>query len=316
MGKRAFLALNPEAGSGSALTLGEELRARLAQAAWEVRIHRVHPGENLSSLVREEVAESYDLFCAAGGDGTVAGVAGGLVGMEPPLAILPCGTGNVLARDLGIPLEGERALELILGPHDTRSIDAMQVGERYFFLNMGIGLNASVVRDTSQREKRLFGTAAYVWTAVSKAIFPPHAAFRVTIDGQESRFPASDLIVANSTAIGGPLLRLDPQARLDDGRLEVFSIFSKNLIEYLLLTSNVLLGWQRIDRHLAQREAYYEVRVEADPPLPVQADGEELGETPVYLRLAPRAVRVVVPVPKPEERRMLEAFRVKTTRRP
>ncbi|MEI6309215.1 MAG: diacylglycerol kinase family protein [bacterium] len=306
MGRQAFLVLNPEAGNGSALILGEGFRERLIQAGWEARVHCVHPGEDLSSLVREAAdpaggLKPYDLFCAAGGDGTVASVAGGLVGMEAPLAILPCGTGNVLARDLGIPLEGERAIKLPLGPHSARSIDAMRIGKRHFFLNVGVGLNASVVRDTSQRDKRLFGTAAYVWTAVSKAIFPPHAAFRVTIDGQESRFPASDLIVANSTAIGGPLLRLDPQARLDDGRLEVFSIFSKNLIEYLLLTSNVLLGWQRIDRHLAQREAYFEVRVEADPPLPVQADGEELGETPVHLRLAPRAVRVVVPLPKPEE---------------
>lgn len=306
MAKRAFLVLNSKAGNNSALTLGEKFQSRMTQAGWEILVHRTQPGENLPSLVREAAdpaqgSKPYDLFCVAGGDGTVAGVAGGLVGLEAPLAILPCGTGNILARDLGIPLEGEQAIELLLGPHATRSIDAMQVNDRFFFLNLGAGLNASVIRDTSQHQKHLFGKTAYVWSAVSKALFPPHATFRVTIDGQESRFLASDVIVTNSTIIGSPLLRLDPQARLDDGRLEVFSFSSKSLFDYLLLASNVLLGWQRINRHLAQRNACREIRVESHPPLPVQADGEELGETPVHLRLVPQAVRVVVPLPKPEK---------------
>ncbi|MEI6310606.1 MAG: diacylglycerol kinase family protein [bacterium] len=306
MAQRAFLVINPKSGNSSALTLGKAFRMRLVQAGWETEVHCTHQGEDISSLVREaadpaQASKPYELFCAAGGDGTVAGVAGGLVGMDTPLAILPCGTGNVLARDLGIPLEGEQAIELPLGPHATRSIDAMQVNDRFFFLNLGAGLSASVIRDTSQHQKRLFGKAAYVWSAVRTALFPPHATFRVTIDGQESLFLASDVIVTNSTIIGSPLLRLDPQARLDDGRLEVFHIYSKSLFDYLLLASNVLLGWQRINRHLAQRNACHEVRVEAHPPLPVQADGEELGETPVHLRLVPQAVRMVVPLPKPEK---------------
>jgi diacylglycerol kinase (ATP) len=223
---------------------------------------------------------------------------------------LPAGTGNVLARDLKLPLDQEGAIALAAGPgpHELRSLDAMEVDGRYFFLNLGVGLNAAVMRDTTPREKRAFGAAAYVWTAVRKAVVPHQASFRVVVDGEETRSRASDVIIMNSPAIGGPALRLDPKACPDDGRLEVFIIQSRGLGEYLLLASRVLLGWQRIDRRFFQRNCYREVQVTTKPSLPVQADGEALGETPIRVELRSKAVQVVVPPLKEGGKRPLQAL--------
>ena len=124
-----FVVLNPEAGRFEQLELREALRDKFRGAHSRYAIHVMTGPENIPWVVRQAVEEGFSLVVAAGGDGTVSAVVSGLVGTSVPLGIIPIGTGNALARELGIPLKLHKAVDLLVGAHTTRSIDAMQVGD-------------------------------------------------------------------------------------------------------------------------------------------------------------------------------------------
>jgi diacylglycerol kinase family enzyme len=242
-----------------------------------------------------------DVFVAAGGDGTFSGVAGGLVHTEAAVGIVPLGTGNLLARDLGIPLNPQAALNLLTGAHTLQRIDAMQVDKNFFVLNVSVGLTGIMMRDTEREDKRRFGRAAYLWTGFRGLLgYQPHV-FHIAIDGESSRVRASEVVIANSGAAGDPSLRWGPDVRLDDGQLDVHIIRTRSAIDYLRLAGAVLLGRQRQDptiRHFIARES---ATVNDAPSLPVQGDGEFIGWPPVEVKMVPNAIQVVVPTEGEQE---------------
>ena len=121
---------------------------------------------------------------AAGGDGTVVGVANGLVNSPVPLGILPLGTGNDLARVLGVPLKVDEALDLLVGDHLIIEADALKVGDRYFFSNVSVGITPQVMGETKSAQKKRFGLLAYLWTMIRRSnLFQLHR-YTLTIDGQ------------------------------------------------------------------------------------------------------------------------------------
>ena len=124
-------------------------------------------GDAIERIAHEAQGRGFEMVVAAGGDGTVSAVAEGLVGTETPLGIIPLGTANVLARELGIPVELEGAVRLLAGAHGVTSIDAMKVGEKHYFTQVGVGIDAMMIRDTRREDKRRFGRIAYIWTALT-----------------------------------------------------------------------------------------------------------------------------------------------------
>ncbi|MGC9358000.1 MAG: diacylglycerol/lipid kinase family protein, partial [Anaerolineae bacterium] len=125
---RTFFVVNPVAGTSEAEEVKENIRRHCDEAGWNCEIHETSSGEEVGKVVRETQGEGFDLFVACGGDGTVSGVAGGLVHAEQPMGIVPTGTGNVFAQDLGIPRNIDEALALITGDHNIRPIDVMRTG--------------------------------------------------------------------------------------------------------------------------------------------------------------------------------------------
>ena len=109
------------------------------------------------------------LVIAAGGDGTLVGVANGLVHSPVPLGILPLGTGNDLARALLIPLKLDEAMELLVSDHVVMEIDALQVGERYFFSNVSVGISPKMMKDTKSADKKRFGRLAYALAMIKRS---------------------------------------------------------------------------------------------------------------------------------------------------
>jgi diacylglycerol kinase (ATP) len=232
---------------------------------------------------------------AGGGDGIVSGVANGLIGTSAALGILPLGTANVLARELGIPVDLEGACTLLSGPHAVARIDAMVVEGRHYYTQVGIGIDALMIRDTKREDKRRFGRVAYLWTGFTRLIgFQPRR-FSISVDDRPSRARASEVVLANCGTLGQPPLRWGPNIRPDDGRITVCVIRARTLIDYLVLAGHVVLGRPRSSRHVTYLVAERTVAVAADKPLPVQADGEIIGETPIEVKVVPGDVRVVVP---------------------
>ncbi|RUL88881.1 diacylglycerol/lipid kinase family protein [Tautonia sociabilis] len=294
-----FVVLNPNSGR-----FATEIRTILcrhfgAEADGSCRIHLLAEGQEVKALVSEAIRAGAKLVVAAGGDGTVAAVADGLIGSGVPMGVLPLGTANVLARELGLPLDPDEACAILASSNELATLDAMRVGGRPFFTQVGVGLDSLMIRDTDTESKRRLGRLAYLWTGVVRlAGFQPRR-FVIRIDDQgDLRLRASQVLVANVGTLGQPPFRWGPDIRPDDGELAVCVLRARSAFDYLRLTINLLRGAQRSDPSIRYFKARKNVRIalaRSSSPLPVQADGEIIGQTPVVVELIPQAVRVIVP---------------------
>jgi predicted polyphosphate/ATP-dependent NAD kinase len=120
---KALVVLNPVAGNSDASIVRQALEENLGNGDWYYEIYETTGQERLADVVRAALGQDFDVFVAAGGDGTVSGVVNGLIHSKHPLGIIPVGTGNTLARELDIPLNIEDALGILIGEHEVRTID-------------------------------------------------------------------------------------------------------------------------------------------------------------------------------------------------
>lgn len=190
----------------------QTMEAHFEAAGWSCQVYVTTRQERIARVVRSALVDGgADMFVAAGGDGTVSGVAGGVVATGAPLGVVPLGTGDTFARELGIPLDTEAALTVLTGSHRVMTLDAMRVGRRFFVLNVSVGLSGLVMRDTARAEKRRFGRIAYAWTGLQKLLGYQHHLFTLEIDGERQEMWASEVMIANSGALGDPSLRWSPR---------------------------------------------------------------------------------------------------------
>lgn len=293
--RRALAIMNPKAGSAA----GEAIRAALAGCFGDdpgrLEVHETAEGEDLGQVVRDRVAAGVDLVIAVGGDGTVSAVADALAGSGATLGIIPMGTANVLARELAIPLDNDAAARLLVDDHDLATIDAMRVGGRHYLTQVGVGLDAMMIRDTPTERKKRFGKLAYLWTAGRHMLGHQPRRFVLEIDGRSIKARASQVIVANVGTLGQPPFRWGPDIRLDDGTIDVCVSKAKTVLHYMNLFWHVVTRRHRADPNVRYFHARHSVAIATRHPTPVQADGEVLGETPVRVEVAPGAIRVIVP---------------------
>ena len=305
---RAFAVLNPRSGSVTVLDVRKAINDHLSGA--DVEIHEVAEGDDLPSIIRDALARGCDPIVAAGGDGTVSTVADVLVGTEAHLVVLPLGTANVLARELGIPVDIGAACKLgghCMSPgslagklHDVVKLDAMKIKGRHYLTQVGVGIDALMIRDTTTAHKRRFGRLAYLWTGLkSLAGYQPRR-FTITIDDRTIVVKASQVLVANTGMMGQPPFRWGPDIRSDDGKLNLCIVRARNLGDYTKLALRVVTGRHRSKSLNVRYEvAERSIIIDTKHHLPVQADGEIIGDTPIRVEVIPGALRVVVPIDRP-----------------
>jgi YegS/Rv2252/BmrU family lipid kinase len=293
---RIFVVLNPMAGSCAAADVRQALERQLGeQIQTDIFETTGDQLEDIVAIVRAELANSPSVVVAAGGDGTISQVAEALIGTDTRLGIIPVGTANIFARELGIPLDLEAACALLDGqPHITH-VDAMKVGEQYFVLQIGIGIDSLMIRDTDRQSKRRFGRAAYMWTAFTRLIGYQPMRFTIVADVKRMRPRASQVLIANGGVLGLPPFRWGPNIRPDDGKIDVCIVSARTALDYVGLIWHTLLGQQRRDRNVRYLTAERRIAVSADHPLPIQADGEIIGDTPIQIEVVPNALKVIVP---------------------
>ncbi|MCA1790810.1 MAG: NAD(+)/NADH kinase [Thioalkalivibrio sp.] len=223
---RAFVVLNPVAGQSDDKSVRETLETAFAEHRIRYEVYETSDGDNPGDVVRSRLGDGFDLVVAVGGDGTVSAVIDGLVETQVPLGIIPSGTGNLIARELGIPTELDAAIALIAGTPRPRAVDAMRVGERVFVLNVSVGVSAEVVSDTSSKEKSRLGRLAYTWTTFRKLFDLEHRRFDIVVDGtaHEHRAVPLPLQPRDAQALRLPVARHrreaarhDPQHRAPRG---------------------------------------------------------------------------------------------------
>ena len=293
---RAIIITNPAAARSDEAHLLAS-RRRLVRGGLAVEVAPTGAAGDGQRLARAAVEDGVEVVIAHGGDGTAMDVAAGLIGSEHRLGLLPAGTGNLLAGNLGISRSWRVASDLILRGA-VRSVDVGRLTTRqvvrYFAVACGAGFDADLMRSTAARHKRAFGMGAYVATAVGLATEFKRSLLRVETDGVAHEARAAMILIANCGDLIPGLLRIRHDIRPDDGVFDVAILDAESLPGAAHVLWRLVL--RRPDGHpgisfLRARS----LRVTAEPALPAQADGEECGTTPLEVELVPLALHVLAP---------------------
>jgi diacylglycerol kinase (ATP) len=292
--KRALVILNPGSGSCSSAQVRRAVEEHFGRGMIGYDVHAVTEGERLAETVKARLKDGYDIIVAAGGDGTVSAVIDGLAGSLVPLGIIPTGTANLVARELNIPLEVGEAARLVADAPRTRNIDAMRVEGRVYVLIIGVGISASVAGGTTKRNKSRFGLLAYAGAAILKMFeFRPRS-LEVVVDGETHKVRSVEVAIANCGILTKLIFPKGPDIHVDDGRLDVCIVDTATLLDYPRYILRVLRRRHAVSRvrYLGARKS---VAIYSARALPVQADGDVVGTTPIEIELIPGAVGVIVP---------------------
>lgn len=298
MQKNIHVIINPASGNNEPIlnTLNEVWHAH--DVRWQVSITQ-QLGDG-ARFAREAIENGAELIVAYGGDGTLRDVASGMIGHDVPLAILPGGTGNALADDLGIPpgLAEAAALVIADAPHE-RAMDVGQVGEAYFLLRVGTGLIADYSSQISREMKDRWGVLAYYIGALNVLSDIKSQPYVLTLDGEQIETEGITCVVMNTSVAGGNGgLRLSPRVKVDDGLLDVFMLTGQWRALLDVARSMADMNMEAPDAALKHWQAR-EIRIHKPDALALYADGESMpsAETPITLRVLPGALRIRVPQP-------------------
>ena len=287
---KGVVIFNPAAGRGQTAVLRGEAQRRLGEG-WEWRPTE-RPGHAVE-LARAAAAEKAPVVAAFGGDGTVGDVARGILGSESALGILPMGTGNDVARNLGLPLDLGVACDA-LARGKTRRVDMGAINGTPFLNNAGTGFDARVMQTMNTSIRFVRGTPAFV-LAVLK-MFPGFRAFDLTLgrdDLPEETFPAMMVSVLNGTMYGAGM-KACPDARMDDGALDVLVITRMPKLKLLALFPKVIAG-QHTGHPAVRLFRARRLTLRCDPPQPLNIDGDVSGTTPAEITVRPGALSVIAP---------------------
>lgn len=300
--ERALIVFNPVAGTLDAQVVRETIERQLTDHHWTYQIHETSANEDTAGVIRQMLnQQNFSLVVAAGGDGTVSTVADALQRSKLPVGILPIGTSNTLAQELGIPLSLEQACRLLTEEHSLMGLDGMQVGQQIFLLHISIDLVALTIEKTERQAKRRFGRAAYMWTALTQWLGYQPCRFILSIDSQPPRrLRAASIFIANIGGVGLPPFYWGPHIRPDDSLLDICIIRARTFFDYLKVVYCARQGGQLPNPHITYLTAQHKVAVFANRPLPVQGDGEIIGETSVTVKVVPEVLHLVVPLARLE----------------
>lgn len=296
---RARLIHNPSAGKGDERADIQRAIGVLCAHGWSIDLAETARIGDATHWARRAAEEKLDALIAVGGDGTVNEVANGLVDSSTALGVLPSGTANVWAKEMGLPLGDWVTAAQRLAEADVRSIDVGEVRgptiePRVFVLWCGVGLDAAITRDVEpQRDmKRRFGALTFWLVGIRTAWNYRGKRATIIVGDKRIRQRVTLALAANAQLYGG-IVRVAPNARVDDGQLD-FVIFRGT---GFWLTAWHLLG-VFVGAHVRDPlvEFFRVPTIGVDGRnLPVHVDGEPIGYTPIEIRVRPRALRVLVP---------------------
>jgi YegS/Rv2252/BmrU family lipid kinase len=248
------------------------------------------PGE-AETLARHAAGEGFEKIVAAGGDGTINEVVNGLAGSAATLGLLPMGTVNVFAMELGLPSHNLGLCWQIIEGQNTRLVDLPSANGKHFVQLAGVGLDAQVIKETSAALKRNFGPLSYLFSAAQIAARQPP---RLVIESENSSIrEGSFVLIGNGRRYGGPF-PFFKDAVIDDGLLDVVAFKQLGYFEIIKYLQDVFF---RSEIKVPEVEYFQtrHLRISSEEDVPVELDGELVGSCPVEFRVQPRTLRVLAP---------------------
>jgi len=252
---------------------------------------------SLREVIQEKINHGCTRFLVAGGDGTVSLVADALLGTNYPLAIIPIGTGNLLARELHIPLAINKSLKLAISKNPSiRSIDGMKVNEqRIFLLNISAGISPELFQKTNMQEKRLLGRLIYVINFIKIVAHLELSKIKFEYDGFKQSKYATEVIISNSKILAFPPFLWQEDSSLDDGKLGFHMIRALQFSDVIKFALSLSIFPKTIQPEVNYFEIKNYIEVKSTKPLKIQADGDYIGVTPIRIDLVRNACNIIIP---------------------
>jgi len=294
--KEVPVILNGGSGSGRAGDEASRLGEAFGAAGIEARLCRFGPGDDVRAIARRLLEGRPPLVAAAGGDGTVSAVADVVRGTDTALGVIPAGTMNHFAKDLGIPLDPAEAARVIAGGRCTR-VDVGEVNGRAFINNASLGIYADMVRKRARQQRRLRRSkrAAMLWAALEVLGRSRLLDLRLELEDRVQECRAPFVFVGNNHyAMEGFVI--GTRERLDHGRLDVYTTRRCGPWGLIGLALHALFGRLRQAEDFTEWSTPYLRVTSPRRRLLVATDGELSSmETPLEFRIRPRSLRVIVP---------------------
>ncbi len=285
-----FVLHNPNAGRSARRHYHSTLTLLGEAGAHAEVVETGRHGEGMSLTAEAARSGKFDAIVAAGGDGTVHDAAEGLLGTPAPLGIIPMGTANVFAREVGLSLTPERvASTLLYGT--ARAIPVGQINARPFLFVVGIGFDAEAVAHFEASGSRQLGQAGLVGPVVRALVSHSDSVLHVTTD--TGRSEAQWVIVTRVPRYAGGLL-LSRNANITQTKFYVVQFGGHGPLVRLRQLSALACGLIRYDPDVTIEAAEW-VRVESDTPVPIQVDGEMLGALPAEIAVHPQRLQLIFP---------------------
>lgn len=295
--QRALIIINPASGRHNPESTRQMLQARFEEAGVSYELRETQAAGDALEWASRAEADGFDLVVVSGGDGTVMEAMSGLIksGGRLPLAQIPVGTANLLARALSIPTEQEQALDVVFkGKTQRLDVGYLPDEDRYFALIAGAGYDAKLIGDASRELKNALGFAAYIVTGIKNLFTLRRSRIILEVDGQRRRLRAHTIMVVNVGQIDEVGIALGPNIQPHDGKLDLIIVSSASVPGALRILWRILTRRFTGDHDLLYLSAS-RIRITAYPPLPTQIDGEQLGTTPLYAEAVPQGALLVVP---------------------
>lgn len=301
--RKALLIYNPVAGRYPSRLLTERAATVFRRKGWSIDIETTRDSEHVSQLAHQASAADLDALIVVGGDGTLNRALPGLVGRRTALGVLPAGTANVWAQELGLPgLSWTRWMALEESAHrlasgNVKKIDVGMCNQSYFLLWAGIGLDAFLVHRIEPRKQweKHFALVQYAATAVWNAAIWHGMNLQAVSENNHVEGHYMLAVVSNIRLYAGGLARLSPNAQLDDGKMDLWLFEGDSLEDTFRQAWDLWSG-----KHLQSERVHYipfeEITLASDTEMSVQIDGEpERGGKSIRVKVLPLALNILVP---------------------
>ncbi len=292
--KNIQIIINPAAGIGESSLPIINASMKEADIKWEASI--THQGGDAIQYAKAAVKDGVDALAVYGGDGTLREAISGLIGSDIPLIILPGGSANVMATELGIPTDLKEACKLLShGSLRAKTIDVGQFDKHYFIIGISLGFEADVVKGTDRETKNKLGIFAYLLSAIAALKKTKKAVYHLKIDGQEHEVQGLMCLITNTGNLGFSNISFDKHIDVSDGFLDVVVVRKANLSLLKLIVLTLIKRKRPDNLELVQHWQGKAISVSSSPEQAVQCDGEVLEKIPLHIKIIPGAIKVLVP---------------------
>jgi diacylglycerol kinase (ATP) len=308
--KAADMIYNPNAGRFPSEILAERAAEVLRAHGWNIRLFKSHDGEQVTQLARQAALEGKEALFVVGGDGTINLAVRGLRGSATALGVLPGGTANVLAKELGLPgltwtrwmaLE-ESAKRLAQG--EVKEVDIGECDGTPFLMWAGIGLDAFAIHHIEPRPRgeKLFANVAYAASTAYHASLWHGLNLRVAADRVHIHGHYLLALISNIHLYAGGLAQISPHARIDDGMMDLWLFEGDTLGDTIEMAWDLYAG-RHVDSKKVRYISFKQLNLESDSTLYVQVDAEPLPCTGhnVEINVVPHGIRLLIPPKIPRE---------------